>query len=247
MKLRNALIGLAGLALAASAMTVSAQSKGGGNIVCWKDASGKTIGCGDRVPLEYQNRATRELDKQGNVRKTGESAEEAAARQAREREAALAKEDAARRAREQKRQDDALLNIFTNEKEIDLKRDREVQALDNFISQQNGALKGAHRGRHRQKRKSQAGHHCQVRRATQALPGTQGRNRYRRDPGEPRRRQKIKRANAAGQRALGKLAQAYCASLRLRISFTCCGLALPLVAFMAWPTSELNAFSLPAW
>ena len=28
-------------------------------------------------------------------------------------------------------------------------------------------------------------------------------------------------------------------------SLTCCGLALPLVAFMAWPTRELKAFSLP--
>ena len=38
----------------------------------------------------------------------------------------------------------------------------------------------------------------------------------------------------------------YCARRRRRISLTCCGLALPLVAFITWPTSALKAFSLPA-
>src|ERR1022692_803686 len=38
----------------------------------------------------------------------------------------------------------------------------------------------------------------------------------------------------------------YSASLRLRIALTWDGLALPFVAAMAFPTSELNAFSLPA-
>ena len=41
---------LLGLALAIAAGPVLAQSKGGGKIVCWKDKSGKTVGCGDRVP-----------------------------------------------------------------------------------------------------------------------------------------------------------------------------------------------------
>lgn len=142
MKLRNALISLAGVALATTALSVAAQGKSG-NIVCWKDASGKVIGCGDKVPQEFLNRSTTEFDKRGNVRKQGESAEEAAKRQAQEKELALAKEEELKRRKEQKRQDDALLNTFTNEKEIDLKRDREVQALNNFITQQTAALKGA--------------------------------------------------------------------------------------------------------
>jgi len=112
-------------------------------IVCWKDASGKVIGCGDKVPTEFLGSGTKELDKQGNVRKTGESAEEAAVRRAKEKELALAKEEEAKRAKERKRQDDALLNTFSNEKEIDLKRDRELQALNNFLTQQAGALKSA--------------------------------------------------------------------------------------------------------
>jgi ADP-ribose pyrophosphatase YjhB (NUDIX family) len=125
------------------ASTAVAQSKGAGAIVCWKDASGKVIGCGDKVPPEYANSGTRELDKGGNVRKTGESADEAAKRRVREKEQAEAKAEEQKRVAEQKRQDSALVNTFSNEKEIDLKRDRELQALDNNITQQRGALKVA--------------------------------------------------------------------------------------------------------
>lgn len=114
-----------------------------GKIVCWKDASGKVVGCGDKVPPEFLGSATKELDKQGNVRKTGESADVIARRKAEEKELALAKADEQKRMKEQKRQDDALLNTFTNEKEIDLKRDRELLALNNFITQQTAALKVA--------------------------------------------------------------------------------------------------------
>ncbi len=120
-----------------------AQTKGGGSIVCWKDASGKVVGCGDKVPPEYLNSGTRELDKRGNVRKTGESAEDAAKRKVQDQEQAKIKEEEQKKISEQKRQDSALLNTFTNEKEIDLKRDRELNALDNNITQQRGALKAA--------------------------------------------------------------------------------------------------------
>ena len=132
-----AVVGMVTLALGAPA--VHAQGK----IVCWKDAAGKVVGCGDKVPAEYATSGTKELDKQGNVRKTGESAEEATKRQAAEKEQAAANADEKRRVTEQKRQDTALLNTFSSEKEIDLKRNRELQALDNFIVQQNAAIKGA--------------------------------------------------------------------------------------------------------
>ncbi len=123
------------------ASTAAAQSKGGGAIVCWKDASGKVIGCGDKVPPEFANSGTRELDNRGNVRKTGESADEAAKRRVQEKEQADVKAEEQKRVAEQKRQDSALVNTFSTEKEIDLKRDREIQALDNNITQQSGALK----------------------------------------------------------------------------------------------------------
>jgi hypothetical protein len=144
MKFRKTLTWLSGLALAASTLSVCfAQGQNGGKIVCWKDAAGKVIGCGDKVPVEFLDRGTKVLDKQGIVRKTGESAEETAKREAREKELALVREDEKKRAIARKRQDEALLNTFSNEKEIDLKRDRELQALSLFITQQKAALQGA--------------------------------------------------------------------------------------------------------
>ena len=142
--IKTGIAATAALALALGfAPAAVAQSKGGGKIVCWKDKSGKVVGCGDKVPLEYTDSATKELDKGGNVRKTGESAEEAAKRRTQEQEHAQAKAEEQKRVAEQKRQDSALLNTFSNEKEIDLKRDRELQAIDNNVIQQRAALKVA--------------------------------------------------------------------------------------------------------
>lgn len=114
-----------------------------GKIVCWKDTSGKTVGCGDKVPPEYAGGATKELDKQGNVRNTRESADEIAKRKAQESEQAQAKAAESKRLSDQKRQDMALINTFSDVKEVDLKRDRELQALDHAITQQKAALKNA--------------------------------------------------------------------------------------------------------
>jgi DNA repair exonuclease SbcCD ATPase subunit len=131
------------LSAAAVLPLVAADASAQGKIFCWKDASGKTVGCGDKVPPEYAGNAARELDKRGNVRKITESEQEAAKRQAKEKEDAAAKAEDTKHAQEQKRLDSVLLNTFSSEKEIDLKRDRELQALNNFISQQQGALRGA--------------------------------------------------------------------------------------------------------
>jgi hypothetical protein len=118
-----------------------AQTKPTGKIVCWKDKSGKVVGCGDRVPPEYQDAATQEIDKRGVTRKVTESAEEEAKRKAREAELAKQKAEEQKRLAEQRRQDQALLNTFSNEKEIDLKRDRDLQVVDTQLSQ----LKVAHK------------------------------------------------------------------------------------------------------
>ena len=104
-------------------------------IVCWKDSAGKVIGCGDKVPPEFQNSATKELDKRGVTRGTTESAQEASQRRQREQEASRAKADDDRRHIDQKRQDTALLETYSNEKEIDLKRDRDLQVLDGQLEQ----------------------------------------------------------------------------------------------------------------
>jgi hypothetical protein len=104
-------------------------------IVCWKDKSGKTIGCGDKVPPEYQDSATRELDKRGVTRKTTESAEEQAKRKAKEQESEKEKAELAKKAAEQKRLDSALVNTYSNEKEIDLRRDRDLATTDGQLTQ----------------------------------------------------------------------------------------------------------------
>ena len=113
--------------------SVLAQSKG--KIVCWKGKSGKTVGCGDKVPPEYQDFASRELDKRGVTRKTNESAEEEAKRKAKEKEAEKEKTELAKKQAEQKRLDSALINTYSSEKEIDLRRDRDLSTVDGQITQ----------------------------------------------------------------------------------------------------------------
>ncbi len=134
---------LATALMAFVAGTALAQSKGSGKIVCWKDKSGKVVGCGETIPPEFQDSATSELTKQGVTRKTTESAEEAAKRRAQEQDLAKQRADEKKKAEEQKRQDSALVNSYSNEKEIDLRRDRDLQVVDTQISQFRTTLKNA--------------------------------------------------------------------------------------------------------
>ena len=112
-----------------------------GKIVCWKDSSGKVIGCGDKLPPEYQGSATKELDSRGVTRRQTESVEEATQRRQREQEAARVRAEEDRKSLVQKRQDTALLETYSNEKEIDVKRDRDLQVLHLQIEQMTMALK----------------------------------------------------------------------------------------------------------
>lgn len=112
-----------------------AQSKGGKKIVCWKDKDGKVVGCGDTVPPEFQDNATKELDKRGITRGVTETAEERARKEVQEKALASQKADEKKKLTEQRRQDQALLNAFTNEKEIDLKRDRDLLVVDGQLTQ----------------------------------------------------------------------------------------------------------------
>ena len=125
------------------AVTFAPQVMAQGKIVCWKDKSGKTVGCGDTVPPEYQTNATKELDRRGITRGTTDSAEEAAKRSVQNEEKARQKAEEERKIAEQRRQDVALINTFTSEKEIDSKRDRDLQVVDLQINQLNVSLKNA--------------------------------------------------------------------------------------------------------
>ena len=115
---------------------------GGGKIVCWKDKAGKTIGCGDKVPPEYQDNATRELNKRGVTVNSSDPAltpEQKKSLQA-EAERKTAENHVAA---EQKRRDKALLDTFTTAKEIDLKRNRDIQLIESNIEAQQTNLKNA--------------------------------------------------------------------------------------------------------
>ena len=118
-------------ALAMPGDAVAQSSK----IVCWKDKSGKTIGCGDTVPPEFRGSGTTQVDSQGITRKTTESVEEATRRREREQELARIKAEEERKSIDQKRRDTALLDTYSSEKEIDLKRDRDLGALDLQLDQ----------------------------------------------------------------------------------------------------------------
>jgi hypothetical protein len=129
------------LALGVAAGAVLAQSKG--KIVCWKDKAGKVVGCGDRVPPEYQDAATREIDsKSGLTRKTTGTAEEEARQAAETERLKLQREEEKRRLADQKRKDQALLGTYLNEGEIDQRRDRELAEVDRLLTQFHGLHKG---------------------------------------------------------------------------------------------------------
>jgi len=130
-------------AACAAAAFAAAPAASYAKIVCWKDKTGKVIGCGDTVPPEYQESATKELDKRGVTRGTTESAQEVARQRAQAEEAAKVKAENERRAAEQKRLDSALMATYASEQEIDGKRDRDLQAIDLQLGQLRMSLKNA--------------------------------------------------------------------------------------------------------
>lgn len=120
------------LLAAGGAAQIQAADKGSGRIICWKDKSGKVVGCGDTVPPEYQDSATKELNRRGVTVKQSEAAltpEQKKAQQAElERKQA---EDLKNEA--QRRQDRMLLDSYSQEKEIDYDRARHVKGIESEI------------------------------------------------------------------------------------------------------------------
>ena len=136
--------GICGMAAAVVLLGLPiAQDASAQKIVCWKDKAGKTVGCGDKVPPEYQDNASQEIDKRGVVRKTNESADEKAKRLVKEKEDEKTKAERDKKAAEQRRLDSALVNTYTNEKEIDLRRDRDLATIDGQITQMKVMQKNA--------------------------------------------------------------------------------------------------------
>lgn len=127
------LILLALLSAGVAAGTAFAQTgaSGSGKIYCWKNKSGKTE-CGDSIPLEHQDAAVRELNKRGITVKQTEAALTPEQKKAQQAELER-KQVEEQRKEEQRRKDKALLDTFSNEQEIDLKRGREIQLLEGNI------------------------------------------------------------------------------------------------------------------
>lgn len=132
-----------GALVLASGLMLASPAANAQKIVCWKDKSGKVVGCGDRVPPEFQQNASQVLDNQGIARKTNVSAEEAARQKEEAERKAAQKAEEDRKIAEQRRLDSALMNTYTSEKEIDLRRDRELQVVDLQIQQLTVSLKNA--------------------------------------------------------------------------------------------------------
>lgn len=133
---------ITGIAIITAAFVIapSAQAQ---KIVCWKDKSGKVVGCGDRVPPEYRQNESSILDKRGITRETNVSAQEAERLREEEKKKAEIRAEEKRRLEEQRRQDTALINTYTTPKEIDVRRDRELQVVELQIQQLKASVKGA--------------------------------------------------------------------------------------------------------
>lgn len=112
-------------------------------IVCWKDKSGKVVGCGDRVPPEFQQNESKTLNQGGLTVETTVSAQEAARLREEAQKKAALKVEEDRQIAEQRRQDSALVNTYTSDKEIDQRRDRELQVVDLQLTQLKTSLKNA--------------------------------------------------------------------------------------------------------
>ena len=92
------------------------------------------------MPPEYQDNAASTLNKRGEMVNQGEASMSAEQRKAQQADADKKKQEEQQRA-EEKRKDRALLDSFTTEKEIDLKRARDIQQIEVNIAAQQSLVK----------------------------------------------------------------------------------------------------------
>jgi hypothetical protein len=99
-----------------------------GKTYCCSDANGRQA-CGDSLPRECFGRAYRELSDRGTLLRQVEAP--LTAEQQAQRDAAQAqKKKEERAAMEEKRKNQALINTYTNEKDVDIARDRALADLE---------------------------------------------------------------------------------------------------------------------
>lgn len=125
----------AGLVLFAAFIT-TAEAK----LYKWVDEKGVTH-YGETIPPEYAGKDNVQLSDKGRVIK---KAEKASAEELRTKDKNAAQQSAEEKAAsEQRRKDNMLLSTFSNENEIDLARDRNLQQVDAVISSIQLQLKSA--------------------------------------------------------------------------------------------------------
>lgn len=128
-----------GCGLVVSAMVCVFPLAGLAGTYKWVDDKGITH-YGDTIPPEFKNKANSELSRRGiTIKKTDQALTPEEIR-AREEAASHAKQDEAR-AQEQRRRDQALLQSFTTERDIELKRDRDLQQIELGIANNQSVLK----------------------------------------------------------------------------------------------------------
>ena len=105
-----------------SAADAAPAASGGGKLYCCQDSSGKQV-CGDILPQACYGRAYRELGSNGQTIRTVDAPLTAEQRSQREAEEEKRKREEEKR-KEQQRKDQALLNTYGNEQDIELMRKR---------------------------------------------------------------------------------------------------------------------------
>ena len=101
-------------------------------IFCCHDQSGRQV-CGDILPSACYGRAYRELGQSGRTSRVVEAPLTAAERVAKAAEE-LQRQEQERLLNEQRRKDQALLNTYGNEKDIEVMRSRTLRDLDTAIA-----------------------------------------------------------------------------------------------------------------
>lgn len=114
-----------------AAFSLNAEAK----LYKWVDKDGQTH-YGETIPPEYANTDTKVLDKNRLTdRKDGFDKQR--------QEESKVDPEVAKAAREAKRRDEALINTYSNEKEIDLSRDRNLLQVEARINSYSTVLKSA--------------------------------------------------------------------------------------------------------
>jgi len=139
-KVPSQAIGCKAKLLVALVMGITFSLPAAAKMYKWVDDKGTTH-YGETIPPEYANKNRTELDKSGRVVDKKEvltpearrASEQAEAKKRADEEAAL----------DAKRRDRALINTYSNEKEIDLARSRNLQQIEARVNSINSQLKTA--------------------------------------------------------------------------------------------------------